>query len=433
MKRLILVLAATALILCAARPASAAGTAVTTCGTLYSGRAFLEADLDCSGYSSYYPAVRLANSASLDLRGFTITASSDPNDSIGVGCEYNCRIFSSEAPGVIRGGTRAGIWEFGDKATTYPSPTVRVDNVIVRDNPGLGIRLWGFGRGGGKLSDVLVTNNGANGVSAGGDANVMIKDSVLTDNGGDGFHMGGTRLKAKRVEISGNGDAGIWASIIGSAALSDVALVGNAGPGWYLHVGSRSGRSNTPSVTIRRSAITDNGEEGMLAEGGVGRLKIDRTSVLRNGGVGVEAMFSGPLTVQRSEISLNALDGLITESGAGPDPVQLRHVVLIDNGGSGAVVYAGPRGLRAGRVEAHGNQTHGLAVLRRTFEPGPCRARISRSSLTGNGLAASCGATETCADVASCDAPDVSGTECETSYDVESGFPGTSWGVCSLD
>jgi hypothetical protein len=62
--------------------------------------------------------------------------------------------------------------------------------------------------------------------------------------------------------------------------------------------------------------------------------------------------------------------------------------------------------------------------------------RLSGSSVLGNGTNASCGVTETCADLAACEqsVPELStDSSCNHSYILESGFPGNDWAVCALD
>lgn len=77
------------------------------------------------------------------------------------------------------------------------------------------------------------------------------------------------------------------------------------------------------------------------------------------------------------------------------------------------------------------NGLHGVSTIATMIE---CPdVTIVDSTVTGNGTDAVCGVAETCADVAACNLPTVTNTTCNTSYDVNSGFPGTSWGVCALD
>jgi len=58
--------------------------------------------------------------------------------------------------------------------------------------------------------------------------------------------------------------------------------------------------------------------------------------------------------------------------------------------------------------------------------------------LRGNGLDATCGVDEICADVATCaqggnDRPVLHRTPCGTSYELGSGMPGRSCSICTLD
>lgn len=61
-------------------------------------------------------------------------------------------------------------------------------------------------------------------------------------------------------------------------------------------------------------------------------------------------------------------------------------------------------------------------------------ANLVRSTVSGNGTDPECGASLSCADVATCDGPRIrAGSTCGTSYQLGSGNPGHDWNVCSLD
>ena len=59
---------------------------------------------------------------------------------------------------------------------------------------------------------------------------------------------------------------------------------------------------------------------------------------------------------------------------------------------------------------------------------------LLNSTIAGNAVDPGCGDGRVCADIAACNLSRVSGSSsCETSYRLQSGFPGESWRVCSLD
>jgi len=62
------------------------------------------------------------------------------------------------------------------------------------------------------------------------------------------------------------------------------------------------------------------------------------------------------------------------------------------------------------------------------------RSALVGSTASGNGTDVECGTSIMCADVASCTLPKIAAlATCDTSYQVDSGVPGLSWGVCSSD
>jgi len=156
---------------------------------------------------------------------------------------------------------------------------------------------------------------------------------------------------------------------VGSVSVQDSTVSGNAGVGVLA----------TKSVKLKRTVVTGNGTHGVGEETAIGtwgttKINIKDSDISGNGGMGV----------------LGALKTKVTDS------------TVVDNG------------------------THGVSGR---------RVRIGRTTVIGNGMDATCGITQTCADVASeADSTKLgSGTLCETSYVLDSGFPGTSLGVCSLD
>ena len=88
------------------------------------------------------------------------------------------------------------------------------------------------------------------------------------------------------------------------------------------------------------------------------------------------------------------------------------------------------------RSKIVGNGRHGVSVSLQTFND--CkrgRIRSLGSEVSGNGVHVTCGIDEVCADVASCARRGASlrVTGCNTSYELGSGMPGRSCGVCTLD
>jgi hypothetical protein len=95
-------------------------------------------------------------------------------------------------------------------------------------------------------------------------------------------------------------------------------------------------------------------------------------------------------------------------------------------------VFAGLR-VKAKDSGINANGIHGIVTNCPAAFPG-VRAILTDSTLTGNGTDVSCGVAQTCADVSPCVPPSLKGTTtCDTSYQVDSGFPGLTWGVCGLD
>src|SRR5262245_23396571 len=126
-------------------PATAFGaTPVTSCGQMVEGIGLLQADLDCTVAAG--PAVTLANRATLNLGGFTITANFG-----GVECLGSCRVLGPGSiarafPSVIGEdscigvsgvfGTRVTVRDvafsqFGDAISSLKS--ARLDRVTVTD------------------------------------------------------------------------------------------------------------------------------------------------------------------------------------------------------------------------------------------------------------------------------------------------------------
>jgi hypothetical protein len=78
------------------------------------------------------------------------------------------------------------------------------------------------------------------------------------------------------------------------------------------------------------------------------------------------------------------------------------------------------------------NRTVGVASG--NFQCDPGKVVAIDSTITGNGTDPLCGISITCADVESCKRePILRRTVCDTSYQLDSGMPGSTLGVCMLD
>jgi hypothetical protein len=84
------------------------------------------------------------------------------------------------------------------------------------------------------------------------------------------------------------------------------------------------------------------------------------------------------------------------------------------------------------RSTVTGNRTVGVASGNFSCNPGKVFA--IDSTITGNGTDPLCEVSLSCADVASCNhEPILRRTVCDTSYKLDSGIPGNTLGVCTLD
>jgi hypothetical protein len=127
------------------------------------------------------------------------------------------------------------------------------------------------------------------------------------------------------------------------------------------------------------------------------------------------------VNVQDSDISSNGGNGI---EGSGSN-ITVRLSRVNTNAGIGIANVGARTDVRGSTVENNG--IHGVRVF------SDVAPKIVDSIVTGNGTDASCGVGQTCADIASEDFPIVVDTTCDTSYELFSGFPGTTWGVCSSD
>jgi Right handed beta helix region len=360
-----------------ARPAAADLIPVTACGQVVSGPATLVGDLDCTGMAG--PAVRLLQSASLDLNGFTLSG----GDGDGVLCEDRCKVLSA-----LDGGTISGFAGDGVRGIVAAKPyvSVTVSRTAVRDNAGYGVRIEAAPDGAVNIRKSEIRDNLAGGVSS--VDRLTIAASTISGNQGDGAAGGHVQVRDSLVELNGTG---VRASEF---------------------------------LKIDTCDIVDNVGDGIDA---AHAFKSQRMTNQRNGGTGlVLDSIDGPAKVFFSEVSDNGLDG-VTVTGPQSNKLLFRFAFIRRNARYG--ISARDFRLSVSRVDD--NAFDGLHA-----EPGgDCVLRIDRFSTVGNGTDPSCGVSVACADIASCSPPVklTPETMCDRSHDTSSGFPGTSWSICDDD
>jgi len=269
--------------------------------------------------------------------------------------------------------------------------------------------------------------------------------AVILEQGGrlrlNGFEIGGAVIGVdcfdydRRCVIEGPGlirDNERFGVKAARLDIRNVTLTGNASStcspteGWCFGALWASGKAR-----VRDCTVTDNGGVGLQADGSgvfgdarLGKVVIKNSVVARNGNNGVHGDTIKTLRVVDSEISGNALDGI-----SGAFFITLKHSRLNNNGGDGV------RGFRLVRLrgsELIGNALSGTRVT--WCGAGRTRVRLVDSIAASSGSSSRCGVDLACADLGACETPKLKGTSsCETSYMSESGIPGSSWGVCSLD
>jgi hypothetical protein len=198
-------------LLCLALPVSAIASVpvpVTTCGQVLTGDGYLTGDLDCSGQTIGAASVTLSKTGRLNLGGFTITGSSDPDVFDIVRCEDRCIILG---PGTINGGehgiaSRAGksgrVDAIGVTVTGAEFgmlvPNLHASQIVVTGNTFEGIRSHKA-----KIVDSQITGNGGMGAGVRGDDVVRLFATTVTGNGAAGVEGG--KLHATDSQITGNG------------------------------------------------------------------------------------------------------------------------------------------------------------------------------------------------------------------------------------
>lgn len=160
-----------------------------------------------------------------------------------------------------------------------------------------------------------------------------------------------------------------------------------------------------------------------------GNCRIVGPGTISGGGVFTDEK----ITVLRATITGSPSNGVLAVGATG-----LARATIIDSLITGSAMHGveADRMTKVVRSQIMGNGRHGVAVSQQRFND--CsrgRIRAWASEISGNGLDATCGTSEACADVASCAyrGPRLRGTVCDTSYELGSGMPGRTCDVCSLD
>ena len=169
---------------------------ITACGDVVPRHAigYLTGDLDCTGFTAMPGAVMLSKSATLELRGFTITGGL-----FGIVCgEMRPRqdlppaLYSSGKCTVVGGGGR--VTGAGAHGILGDKPTVSDVTIDGCDEEGI------FASLGSRVSNATVTGNGGAGMRIDGQAYVL--GSTITGNGEDGIRT--KRLRMKLSSAIGN-------------------------------------------------------------------------------------------------------------------------------------------------------------------------------------------------------------------------------------
>ena len=234
-------------------------------------------------------------------------------------------------------------------------------------------------------------NNAGGGVTSfgAGTGPVVAVNMVFDSNGGSAI-TSSERVKVRDSSIIGNGGKGVRAE--------KVMLVGSTISGNAL-----DGVDGFRSAVVKESVIDGNGIDGIHV-GTSSRIKVKSSEVTNNVGHGIFGDAASPISIKDSIISGNWSNG-------------------VHNGANARLKISGST--------ITDNERHGVFQSAAGVCPA---ARISSSTISGNATdLATCGVSETCADVSTCVTPILSSVTCDTSYDTGSGFPGSSWSVCALD
>lgn len=179
-----------------------------------------------------------------------------------------------------------------------------------------------------------------------------------------------------------------------------------------------------------------------------GRTKLELNGFTVRSGVGEGVLclgnkrckIIGPGTIADSGIGVHSTNAIlidvdIVNNGRGIEAESCGRVKLKDSiiTNSSVVGIRADRSVKLTRSTVIGSGTNGVQVIGDDECP-RTRLKLRHSEVTSSGSDTACGVSITCADLASLEAPKVRGTStCETSYDLNSGFPGMNWGICSSD
>jgi len=314
-------------------------------------------------------AIILEPGATLDFRGHVLTS-----DFGGVICNASCTIESSAPGGTIRNCTGAAVTTEYQEFLTQ----VKISDLTLDGN------RYGVG-----VQHTLVATN-------------------LTITNTEENALSGRDVRASNITIDGAG-AGISGSSFGVLRVRD-STVRNAARGiggYSLRVdrttvtGATDVGISTSHGTIRDCHMDENPGTGIyVGSYAYGKVSVSDSTVNGNGGRGIDG--TAKVILKNTSVADNGLEGVYT-----------LHNVQVKNG---SVIS--------------GNGLDGVRVAIHSICP---RLSVRDSIVEGNGLDATCGISVTCADLSSCEKPLVGKTTCEHSYDTDSGFPGTSWDICSLD
>ena len=183
---------------------------------------------------------------------------------------------------------------------------------------GTSVGILAFGH-----SDVRIANGTVAGFAGGVrvlfGTGVTIEDLVVRDNGTDGIVLGSNfNNEVRRNVIAGNGAAGISTGASGGNVIESNVISRNTGPG--VHLGSRSGHFASGLNTVSRNAISENGGDGVLLGGfGVTHTQILGNSISNNGRNGVLVSISRGSAaqccdlIQGNVVRGNAANGILIQ------------------------------------------------------------------------------------------------------------------------
>jgi hypothetical protein len=303
------------------------------------------------------------------------------------------------------------------------------------------------------VSNMIISGNGDAGVAAGFccfTGNAVVLDSEIVDNVGAGVGAS-KRVSVQRSTVSRNnvGVSGCLVAVTESIADDNVAYgVGSCGVAFRARETRASG-NGTYGFLVGRDAggvgFKDCEASGNTLDG----IFFDRLSDVGpriiggtfdgNGRDGIRFdderfMVDVRAKVIGASASGNGANGIFVGPDEPIEQLKLRRVTLDGNGAAGVSGAFTGRGVDASASTIGTNGIAGIQVLPPTSSTGPCPVRVRSSTLAGNDTGLDCGVTVTCADVAACELPSIAtSAQCGTSYDTSSGFPGTSWSVCSAD